>query len=223
MVVAVAIALAVGLVVLVLVGDEVGEGEAVVRGHEVHRRPRPAARMVVQITRPGDPVAQIGHRGRAVRPCRADGVPVTAVPFRPRRRERAHLVTAPADVPRLGDELDGGQQRVGVDGGQQRCRRVESVGVARERGRQVEPVSVHTHLGDPVAQGVHNQLHYVRGGRVQCVAAAGYVPVATWVARLHPVVGRVVQPAQRQGRAAFAAFGGVVEHHVENDLYAGRV
>ena len=40
---AVLVVLAVGLVVLVVVGDEVGEGEAVMGGDEVHRRPGLAA------------------------------------------------------------------------------------------------------------------------------------------------------------------------------------
>jgi hypothetical protein len=38
-----------------------------------------------------------------------------------------------------------------------------------------------------------------------------------------PVIARVVEPAERQGRAEFTAFGGVVVDDVENDLDAGRV
>ncbi len=192
-------------------------------GDEVHRRPWPSARVLVEITRAGDPVTEVGHAGRTPRPGRADGVAIAAVPLRPRRGEGSDLVAAPADVPRFGDEFDGRQQRVGVDGGQQRRGRVETVGVARERGRQVEPVPVHAHLAHPVAQRVQNQPHHVWGGGVQRVAAPGHVPVPAWVAGLQTVVGGVVQPAQRQRRAAFAAFGGVVEHHIENDLDAGRV
>ena len=46
---AVAVVLAVGLVVLLVVGDEVAQREAVVRGDEVDARDRPAAGVLVQV------------------------------------------------------------------------------------------------------------------------------------------------------------------------------
>ena len=58
---AVAVVLAVGLVVLVLVGDQVAHGEAVVRGDEVDRRDRQAAVVAVQVRRAGQPVGQVAH------------------------------------------------------------------------------------------------------------------------------------------------------------------
>ena len=58
---AVAVVLAVGLVVLVVVGDQVAQGEAVVGGHEVDRRERQPAVVGVQVARPGQPGGQVAH------------------------------------------------------------------------------------------------------------------------------------------------------------------
>jgi hypothetical protein len=48
---AVLVVLAVGLVVLVVVGDEIGECKAVMRRHEVYRGPRLAATLGEQVGR----------------------------------------------------------------------------------------------------------------------------------------------------------------------------
>ena len=58
---------------------------------------------------------------------------------------------------------------------------------------------------------------------VERVAAAGEVHVVARVVRQQPVVGRVVDAAQRQRRAELVALGGVVVDDVEDDLDAGRV
>ena len=57
---------------------------------------------------------------------------------------------------------------------------------------------------------------------VERVAAAGVVGVARPV-RFEDVVGAVVQAAEAQRRPALVAFGGVIEHDVENDLDARPV
>ena len=109
----------------------------------------------------------------------------------------------------LGDEVE------------ERRRGVEVAVLAGERGREVEPEAVHAHLGDPVAQRVHDhpQRHGVPD--VERVAAAGGVDVAA--GRVEVVVGAVVQAAVAQHRAVGARLGGVVEHDVEHHVEPGVV
>ena len=75
------------------------------------------------------------------------------------------------------------------------------------------------HLRDPVAQAIENQPpdHRVIGR--QGVAAAAVVGVVEWIG-FEQVVGFVVDALKAQGWAFVVALGGVVKHHVENDLNA---
>ena len=106
MVGAVAIVLAVGLVVLVVIGHEVVQGEAVVRGDEVDRRVRATPATAVEVAGAGEPVAHAARLPLVALDEGAHGVAVHAVPLGPLVREVADLVAAFAEVPRLGDELD---------------------------------------------------------------------------------------------------------------------
>ena len=47
--------------------------------------------------------------------------------------------------------------------------------VAGQGGRQIEPESVHMHLGDPIAQAVHDELQYLRVVGVERIAATGEI------------------------------------------------
>src|SRR5207245_70318 len=99
---AILVAFPVGLVVLLVVGDEVTQGEAVMCGDEVDAGEGTAAVTLVEVAGAGEPVGEVGHAGGAPPPVVTDGVAVLAVPFRPQHREVAHLVAAHADVPWLG-------------------------------------------------------------------------------------------------------------------------
>ena len=70
----------------------------------------------------------------------------------------------------------------------------------------------------PVPQAVEHQLPHDRVVAVERVAAAAEVVVVAF--RREHVVRRVVEPAERDRRAAFVAFGRVVEHDVEHHLDA---
>jgi hypothetical protein len=59
---AVAVVLAVGLVVLGVVADEVGEREPVVDGDEVDRRRRAPAVVAVEVRGPREPDREVGER-----------------------------------------------------------------------------------------------------------------------------------------------------------------
>ena len=153
----------------------------------------------------------------------ADRVAVAAVPLRPLGREVADLVAALAHVPGLGDELDLADDRVLLDQVEERRQAVDLVELAGQRGRQVEAEAVDVHLGDPVAQAVHDQLQRVRVGHVEAVPGAGRVVVVGPVVGHEPVVGGVVDALERQDRAEVVALGGVVVDDVEDHLDAGLV
>jgi hypothetical protein len=97
------------------------------------------------------------------------------------------------------------------------------VQLARQRRREVEAEAVDVHLGDPVAQRVHQQLQHARVLHVQRVAAAGEVHVVARRAGRQAVVGGVVDAAEGQRRPPLVALGGVVVDHVEDDLEPGGV
>ena len=181
---------AVGVVVLLVVGHQVGQGEAVVGGDEVDGRHGAAARVLVEVGGAGDAGGEFAQRGRLAAPEVADGVAVLAVPFRPLRREVAHLVAAGPNVPGLGDELDLGHHRVLLDEFEEGGELVHVVELAGQGGGEVEAEAVHVHFRDPVAQRVHQQLQRVRLADVQRVAGAGVVHVVLLVALHQPVVGR---------------------------------
>ena len=156
---AVAIVLAVRLVVLVVVADQVGEREAVVRGHEVDGGPGSAAAVLEDVAGTGEAGGEVGDLTRVALPESPHGVAVAIVPFRPPGREAAEAIAAVADVPGLGDQLDPGEDGILADRIEKAAVDVEvATRLAGERGRQVEAEAVDVHLLHPVAQGVHDQL-----------------------------------------------------------------
>ena len=78
---AVAVPLAVGLVVLLVVGDQVVEREAVVAGDEVDRVERPSA--LVEVVAAAEPRGQGRGHARVAAPEAPDVVAVPAIPVRP--------------------------------------------------------------------------------------------------------------------------------------------
>ena len=222
MAVAVPVVLAVRLVVLVIVGDEVVEREAVVRRHEVDRGPRLAAAVGEQVGRGGEPRREIGQLPVVAAPVGSHRVAIAVVPFRPARREAADLVAAGPDVPRLGDQLDLAERRVLSAGVEETAVLVEAVRLAGQDGGEVEAEAVDAHVVGPVAQAVHHHLQHAAVGEVHRVAGAGVVDVVPRVGR-QPVVGGVVDALEGEGRAELVAFRGVVVDHVEDQLEPGIV
>ena len=147
------------------------------------------------------------------------------LPFhsRPLRREVADLVATRADVPRLGDQLDLADDRVLLHELEEGREPVDVVELARQRRGEVEAEAVDVHLGDPVAQRVHDQLQRVRVAGVERVPGAGVVHVVLRLVVDEAVVGGVVDALEAQRRAEVVALGGVVVDHVEDDLDAGGV
>src|SRR4029077_17967105 len=73
---AIPVVLAVGLVVLVIAGDQVLQRGAVVCGDEVDRGHRAPAVLLVQVAGPGEPGGELGQRGGLAAPQVPDRVPV---------------------------------------------------------------------------------------------------------------------------------------------------
>ena len=149
---AVTIALAVGLVVLLVVGDEVGQRKAVVAGDEVDRVQRATA--VVEVGAAAQPGRQLprscpGRRARSGGRRRGTG---RSSPTSAGRRGRSDLVEA-RGVPRLGDQLGVGQQAVlgdHLDHGRL-DHDIRPTVAAQDRG-QVEAEPIDVRLGHPEAQ-----------------------------------------------------------------------
>ena len=230
---AVAVVLAVGLVVLVLVGHEVAQGEAVVGRDEVDGVVGRPPVVGVEVRGAGEPGGDGARPRGVVAPEVADLVAVLVVPLHPRRRHATDEVAVHRGVPRLGDQLHVPQDRVLADGDQQVGAHVDVVAGAGQRRHQVEAEAVDVHLGDPVAQRVEDEPQRQRVVGVDGVAAAGDVPVG--VVELHGaglgvrlgddalVEAAVVEPPEGERRAQRAGLRGVVVDHVEDHLEARAV
>ena len=179
---AVAVVLAVGLVVLAVVGDQIVEREAVVAGDEVDAVLRLALLVAVDVGAAEQPRGHARHRAVVALQKAPHVVAEPAVPFLPGVADEAADLIEPRGIPGLGDQLGAGQQRIRFDVPQDRRVRQRTARlVARQDRRQIEAEAVDVHLGDPVAQAVLDQPAHDRLVGVQRVAAAGVVGVARLV------------------------------------------
>ncbi|KAF1030541.1 MAG: hypothetical protein GAK37_01254 [Pseudomonas sp.] len=149
---AVLVVFVVVFVVLVVVRHQVVQGETVVGGDEIHRAVGPAATLVEHLARGRQAPGEVGELAVVAFPECTHGVAKAVVPLGPARREPAHLITAGAAVPGLGDKFDLAQHRVLVAGHKEAVALVEAFAVAPQNGRQVEAETVHVHFRGPVAQ-----------------------------------------------------------------------
>ena len=182
---AVPVVLAVGLVVLGVVGDQVGQGEAVVDGDQVDRRGGPPARPPKRSEEPVKREAKSpeqARRGCARSPawCRGTcrSTPATAAGTARARSCRVWPTSHGSAI-----SLACGHDRVLGDQIEEGRDLVEAAFLAGQAGRQVEAEAVHAHLGQPVPQRVHDQPQGDRISGVEGVAAAGGVHVVAAIAR----------------------------------------
>ncbi len=224
-------ALAVRVVVLAVVGRQVGQGEAVMGRDEVERRDGPAVEAAEQVLGTGEPGGEVAHavarlardRSRQIaEPERPHGVPEAVVPLGQGWRELPGPPAVHPEVPGLGDQLDARQDRVRPQCDEERVRRViRLVPPPRERHREVEAEPVDVALPHPVAQRVEHHPGHDGMGQVERVAAPGDVNVLP--SRIEPVVGAGVEPSPRHGHAVLGLLSGVVVDDVEDHLDARRV
>src|SRR3954447_11264160 len=139
---AVAVVFAVGLVVLFVIAEQVGERETVVNGDVVDAGPGGAIVVVEQVGGGGHTAGYLADQAAFAAPVAPHRAAIAVVPFRPLRGERADLIAAEAKVPRLGDELDRCQHRVLPYGGEEGSVAVKAVRAARQRGGEIEAETV---------------------------------------------------------------------------------
>ena len=127
----VAIVLAVGLVVLLRVGDEVAQGKAVVGDDEIDALGRGRG-MVEDVAGARDPGCDFAAQAGVAAPEAARGVAEAVVPFRERGAEPAEQISSRTHVPRFGDEARSREDRIGVERLEEWRLRVEAVRAAAE-------------------------------------------------------------------------------------------
>src|SRR5262249_10598282 len=155
------VVLAVRLVVLAVVRDEIVQREAVVARDEVYAVVRRAAVVAVKIRRACEPPAEILELAGVAFLKATHGVAKAPVPLRPVHRKIADLIRA--NVPRLRDENRATNYRILRDRFEERTRRSKRTALlASEHRREIEPESVHAHRLDPVTQRVHDETNHRR-------------------------------------------------------------
>ena len=212
---AVAVVLAVRLVVLVVVGDEVAKRKAVVGGDEVDARPGLSAAKVERVGRSAE-ARRERLRGPVAAPEVAHVIAKPVVPLRPAGGKAAHLIAARTAVPRLGDELDLGEQRILADHLQKSALGVEAVGLARQDRPQIEAESVDPRFAHPIAQAVHDHLYDAGVAKIEGVPGARVVDVEARLIRHQPVIRLVVDAFEGKRRTALVALRRVIVDDVED-------
>src|ERR1700749_1552385 len=102
--VTVAIVLAIGLVVLVVIRNEIVQVEAIMCSDEIDARPRPAAALVEEGGGSREALGQILHRAGVALPESTRRVAEFVVPLSPTVRELSNLITPGTNVPWFGNQ-----------------------------------------------------------------------------------------------------------------------
>ena len=233
---AVAVVLAVGLIVFVLVSGQIVSSEAIVSGDEVDgsdwsadavrlrvREEVSAAREARGEFGSGGVFPVAGVRGTRLEPERPHVIAKAVIPFGHRGGEVAYLPSTETDIPRLCNELGAAQHRIGGECNEEWVvGRKASCGAAQRR-REVKAEAIDAHHIDPVPERVERHLDDGRMPKVKRVARACHIVVVLRVHRLMAVIREVIEALPAEHAVTPAAFACVVVHHVENDLEACRV
>ena len=147
------VVLAIGLVVLVVVRDQIVQREAVMGGDEIDAGPRPASALLEEVADPVTRRRKFRQLALVALPIAPHGIAIAVVPLRPAGREAADLIAAGADVPGLGDQLDPRQDGVLAAGVEEAAALVEAMRLAAQDRRQIEAEAIHLHLRRPSSEG----------------------------------------------------------------------
>ena len=175
------------------------------------------------VARAGDAGGEFAARARLAAPEAARGVAEPVVPLAPAVGKVAEPIAFRPDVPRLGDHLGLRQHRIGGDRLEQRRLLVEAPVASPDRDGEIEAESVEAAERHPAPERRERHRDDWRPIEREAIAAAGVVDVAPRVVGQEAEIGRVVEAAERQGRAELVALAVVVEHDVEQDFEAGGV
>src|SRR5207237_8024239 len=91
---AVAVLLPIRLVMLLVVADQIAQGEPIVRSHKIDAGIRPASAALVEIARPGHAIGELANQPTIAFPVRAYAVTIPLAPLVPRPWKFAALVAA---------------------------------------------------------------------------------------------------------------------------------
>ena len=111
-VVAVLVVFPIGLIVFIVVGDQIRQGISVMRGDEIDTRLGPFPVPLIEVRGTGQPISHFPGLAFVAFPIAAYRVAVFAVPFRPEYREITDLIAAFSDIPRFRDKFDLRKHRV---------------------------------------------------------------------------------------------------------------
>src|SRR5271154_4943874 len=143
---------------------------------EVDTRPGLAAATVEAV--PGGGETRSLRTGRCLAtPKIAHRVAEFVVPLGPARREAPNLVAARTAIPRLGDQLHGGEYRVLAASFQKTALIVKPVRLTRQNGAEIKAKAIHMGLGHPIAEAVGDHLDYPHIAQIECVSSAGIVDI----------------------------------------------
>src|SRR6516165_5824053 len=102
-VVAVLIIFTVGLVVFLIVTNQIAQREAVVATDEIDARNRRPSALLIKIGATSQAIRQLADASFVTTPEATHRVTIFAVPFRPWRRKTAKLIPTIGDIPGVGD------------------------------------------------------------------------------------------------------------------------
>ncbi len=219
---AVAIVLAVGLVVLAVVGDKVAKRETIVGDDEIDALGwrLSAHEQVVRARHPG---GDLTAQSRIAPPEAARGVAKAVVPFGERGGKLTEAIAAWANIPRLGDEARFREYGISGERVEERRLRIEARVAAAERCAEIEAKAIDAALDRPALKRADRHIDDQRAVERQAVAGARIVDVELRIAGVETEPRRIVEPAERERRPQLIALAVVVEHDVEDRFHARRV
>ena len=207
---------------LLVVSDEIVQSEAVVRSYVIHALVGVISFVAVvgkKIVAAVDATHQVRNHPRIALNETADVIAKPPVPLEPSHAGKSAAELICAGVPRLSDQTEPAQLRIGGDLAEdRRVSPVErSVRIAAEHRRQIETESVDVHLVFPITQAVHHHLAHVSLAEIQRVPRTRVIRVRIrWIGRQHVVAG-AVEALIAVDRASVVALAGVVVNNIKHD------
>ena len=198
---AVAVAFAVGLVVLVVIGDQVVEGEAIVAGYKVDAIDRQPSLVLIEIGTAGQAGSHGAHQSRIALDEAADIVAIAAVPLRPAIPWKMPDLIQSGGVPGLGDHFGIGQFVIQLDlPHHRRMGAGHPVLAPRQDGAFIEAEAIDVGFPHPVTQTFDDELLGYGVVAVEGISAAGEIHVILQVPGHQKVVSAVVDALERESR-----------------------
>src|SRR5215475_15243863 len=209
---------------LLLVADQVVQGEPVVRSYKVEAACRSLAGGFIYIRASADTTGEQSHHARVPDPEAPHVIPEAAIPFPPSPRGKtAHLIGT-ASVPGFRDNFYVAQDGI-LGNVLEKGSVAEDVPmlISAQNGSEVEAKTVHVHVHHPVTEHAHHKLSYHGMIRVERIAGAGKVLVVLAVVLFEHIEDRVLNASQADRGSGFIPLGRVVQHDIEDYFNARAV